>query len=250
MVGNLGLNQQYFSNRFLLICTVLVIFLFGCVKSASQNNKPVKKTYINPKIDMTFVFIPPGNIINGKDKLEIDNGFYLQTTEVTQGQWKRIIGSNPSYFRDCGEECPVENVAWPSVQDFITLLNQVDKNVQYRLPTENEWSYACCACDKASNLDAAFIRQLFKTSWFIENSNYQTHKVKTKKPNRYGLYDMLGNVAELCSDASNEAEYHTILGGHWYSYLWGVSCLRGKGRTKLITGSKMVGFRLVAIINE
>jgi formylglycine-generating enzyme required for sulfatase activity len=69
----------------------------------------------------------------------------MQTTEVTQGQWKAVMGDNPSYFKKCGDNCPVEKVSWDEVQDFIKKLNQKEGGNKYRLPTEAEWEYACRA---------------------------------------------------------------------------------------------------------
>jgi Uncharacterized conserved protein len=107
---------------------------------------------------MEFVSIPAGEFLMGshksdkeKDKDEtpqhkviIKNGFSMQKTEVTQGQWVEIMGSNPSYFKECGKDCPVESVSWNDVQEFIRRLNKkTGKN--YRLPTEAEWEYAARA---------------------------------------------------------------------------------------------------------
>ena len=65
----------------------------------------------------------------------------MQTTEVTQGQWDAVMGENPSYFQNCGEDCPVEAVSWNDVQEFIAQMNQRDEGI-YRLPNEAEWEYA------------------------------------------------------------------------------------------------------------
>ena len=72
-------------------------------------------------------------------------GFYIGITEVTQGQWRDVMGNNPSYFRNCGDDCPVESVSWNDVQQFIWRLNQTERTRKFRLPTEAEWEYACRA---------------------------------------------------------------------------------------------------------
>jgi formylglycine-generating enzyme required for sulfatase activity len=142
---------------------------------------------------MEFVYIEPGTFMMGSPsdepyrrdnerqyEVNISKPFYLQTTEVTQGQWKKVMGNYPPElrFKECGDECPVERVSWEDAQKFISRLNQMENTDRYRLPTEAEWEYA----------------------WFLNNSDYKTHPVATKKPNTWGLYDMHGNVFEWCLD--------------------------------------------------
>ena len=64
------------------------------------------------------------------------SGFYMGRYEVTQSQWIKVMGSNPSYFKDCGGDCPVEQVSWDDVQEFIRKLNSMEGGARYRLPTE------------------------------------------------------------------------------------------------------------------
>ncbi|MDP7530588.1 MAG: SUMF1/EgtB/PvdO family nonheme iron enzyme [Candidatus Scalindua sp.] len=125
--------------------------------------------------------------------------FYLGKTEVTQKQWTDIMGYNPSRFK--GGDSPVERVSWNSVQDFIKKLNK-STGMNYRLPTEAEWEYAArngggkekwAGADEESELD--------EYAWYYRNSAKDgTHAVAGKKPNGLGLYDMMGNVWEWCSD--------------------------------------------------
>ena len=125
--------------------------------------------------------------------------FYLGKTEVTQKQWTDIIGYNPAKFK--GGNCPVERISWNDVQDFIKKLNKAT-GMNYRLPTEAEWEYAArngggkekwAGADKESELD--------EYAWYYSNSARDgTHAVAGKKPNGLGLYDMMGNVWEWCSD--------------------------------------------------
>jgi formylglycine-generating enzyme required for sulfatase activity len=77
--------------------------------------------------------------------MTISKPFYLQTTPVTQGQWKRVMGKNLSSFPKCEEDCPVESVSWENAQEFLKRLNQMESSNNYRLPTETEWEYACRA---------------------------------------------------------------------------------------------------------
>jgi formylglycine-generating enzyme required for sulfatase activity len=177
-------------------------------------------------VGMNFVYITPGTFLMGSPNDEygrhdnevqrqvtLSNPYYLQTTEVTQKQWKTIMGSNPSYYSSCGDDCPVEQVNWEDIQQFIRSLNQREKTNKYRLPTEAEWEYAARAgtttafyngginkkrriskkhCESNPNLNAI--------AWNCGNSGAISHPVAQKQPNAWGLYDMTGNLWEWCQD--------------------------------------------------
>jgi formylglycine-generating enzyme required for sulfatase activity len=127
----------------------------------------------------------------------LTKGFYMQTTEVTQGQWNTIMGNNPSNFKDCVSNCPVENVSWNDAKEFVSKLNSKEGINKYRLPTEAEWQYACQA---GSKTDYANGNSLDVMGWYEKNSDFKTHPVAKKKPNAWGLFDMHGNVGEWCED--------------------------------------------------
>ncbi|MCP4113069.1 MAG: formylglycine-generating enzyme family protein, partial [Desulfobacteraceae bacterium] len=113
----------------------------------ADSNPFIKHFSIAPDITAEFAYIPPGTFIMGSPEDEpgrrdnekqhqvtITKGFYMQTTQVTQGQWKAVMGNNPSYFQS-GDDYPVENVSWNGVQEFIKKLNEKE-GAAYRLPTE------------------------------------------------------------------------------------------------------------------
>jgi len=129
----------------------------------------------------------------------LTKGFHMQTTEVTQGQWRAVMGNNPSYFKDCGDNCPVLNVSWNDVQIFIQKLKKKETN-KYRLPTEAVWEYAACAGNKGSFFFGNDDGKLKQYAWYSKNLGYQTHPVALKKHNKFGLYDIHGNVFEWCQD--------------------------------------------------
>ena len=177
------------------------------------------KSFTN-SIEMKFVFIPPGTFMMGsppnergrdnderQHQVTLTKGFYMQSTEVTQGQWKAVMGNNPSKFKDCGDKCPVENVSWNDCQHFIRTLNEIEKTNKYRLPTEAEWEYACRASSTTSfanggikELKCGYEPHLDKLGWYCGNAFGKTYPVAKKEPNAWSLYDMHGNVWEWCSD--------------------------------------------------
>jgi formylglycine-generating enzyme required for sulfatase activity len=133
------------------ITTLLIIVLVIVVSSMTM---AAEKNFTN-SIGMKFVLIPAGTFTMGspsskpdrrnsetQHQVTISRPFYMQTTTVTQGQWKSVMGSNPSGFSSCGDDCPVEQVSWNDVQDFIRKLNQQEGTDKFRLPTEAEWEYA------------------------------------------------------------------------------------------------------------
>ena len=165
---------------------------------------------IKNSIGMEFVLIPAGSFMMGSstgDKKEkpphevnISQSFYLQTTEVSQEQWKKVMGDTPSAFKSCGDDCPVENVSWEDAQRFIEKLNQLEKTKAYRLPSEAEWEYACRAGTTTEYSFGDDASKLGEYAWYQDNSSKTTHRVAGKKPNPWGLYDMHGNVWEWVED--------------------------------------------------
>ena len=125
--------------------------------------------------------------------------FLLGRTEVTQGQWIAVMGGNPSKFKQCGLDCPVENISWIDAQTFAHKLSQKTGKT-YRLPSEAEWEYAARAGSSGKWSFGDDASQLGQYAWFDANSNGKTHPVAKKKPNAFGLYDMHGNVYEWVQD--------------------------------------------------
>ena len=124
--------------------------------------------------------------------------FLIGKTEVTQGQWRAVMGSNPSSFGSCGDDCPVERVSWDDAQDFAKRLSQKTGR-QYRLPSEVEWEYAARAGSgsKWSFGDSEYPGDY---AWFSANNQGKTQRVAQKRPNAFGLFDMHGNVWEWVQD--------------------------------------------------
>ncbi len=164
-----------------------------------------------------MVVIPAGSFDMGSSKGEpnempvhrvtISRAFAIGKTEVTQGQWKALMGNNPSKFGNCGDNCPVEQVSWDDAQAFIEALN-AKTGKKYRLPSEAEWEYACRA---GAQQEYCGSDDLDSVGWYgglakpAGNSGKSTNPVATKQPNAWGLYDMSGNVWEWVEDVYHDS---------------------------------------------
>ena len=188
--------------------------------------------------------------------------FELGKFPVSQMEWISVMGKNPSANVACGGFCPVENVSWNEVRDFIKRLN-ARGSAKYRLPTEAEWEYAARSGGKAQawagTSDEA---ELGEYAWYIENAVFQAHPVGKKKPNGLGLYDMSGNVWQWTADwyaagydahavkqnpqGPRAGKQRALRGGYWGSPS---RMLRTTRRIGLMPDAKGPGFglRLVRI---
>jgi formylglycine-generating enzyme required for sulfatase activity len=187
-------------------------------------------------IGIVLVPIPAGEFMmgnNSKHLVTITKPFHLGAFEVTQEQYEKVTGKNPSHYK--GPNNPVENVSWDDAVEFCRKLSQLPKEKAaghvYRLPTEAEWEYACRAGTTTAFSFDDDASQLGQYAWFDENSGTTTHPVGGKKPNPWGLYDMHGNVWEWCQDWHGEypsepvtdptgpttGSYRVFRGGRWVS---------------------------------
>ncbi len=155
-----------------------------------------------------FAWIPPGNFVMGTKrgpaderpahKVVLKHGFWMACRPVTQEQWQKVMGKNPSGFRG-NPQLPVENVSWKDAQAFLEKLNALGEGT-FRLPTEAEWEYACRAGSTGKWCFGDDESQLDEWAWHPGNSGGHTHPAGTKRANGWGLYDMHGNVCEWCED--------------------------------------------------
>jgi len=218
---------------------------------ANTSNAQSPKEITN-SIGMKLVLIPKGTFTMGSPNEEeraendeeqhqvtISKDYYLGVTEVTQGQYEKVMGTNPSIFqkrvirKSDSSMYPVESVSWEDAVEFCKNLSELPEEKKagrvYRLPTEAEWEYACRAGSKTAYSFGADSRSLGDYAWFGGNSGQQTHPVGEKKANAWGLYDMHGNVLEWCSDwygeypkgtvsdpsGPNEGSDRVVRGGGW-----------------------------------
>ena len=123
--------------------------------------------------------------------------YYIGETEVTQALWQAVMGKNPSSFK--GNSNPVESVSWDDCQEFIRKLNSLTGRT-FRLPTEAEWEFAARGGNNSKGYKYSGSKNINGVAWYKNNSGSMTHAVKIKSPNELGIYDMTGNVWELCQD--------------------------------------------------
>lgn len=243
----------------------------------AQKVASAKLEKLKNRLGMEFRFIALGSFIMGMDcssetassnchQVNLTKGIYAQTSEVTQGQWKEVMGENPSFFKDCGPSCPVEQVSWYDAQKFISKLNRIEKTEKYRLPTEAEWEYMCRA--------GTVTPFSFGKCLTSEQANYDGHhpskgctqglyrekpiSVKDFPPNGWGLRGMHGNVWEWCEDwvgdypteavtdpkGPAKGSLRVIRGGGWNSY---AQACRSSNRSGIspVKSFANLGFRIV-----
>ncbi len=219
--------QSLFCFSAFLCCTLVASCLLAQTPKEITNSIGMKLVLI-PK--GTFMMGSPGSEIGREKKqtqheVTISKDYYLGVTEVTQGQYEKVMGTNPSFFQgdevaernpDTGRVIkevdssnhPVEQVSWEDAIDFCKKLSDLPGEKAagrvYRLPTEAQWEYACRAGSKSAYSFGESSKSLGDYAWFAGKSNGQTHPVGEKKATAWGLYDMQGNVFEWCSDWYDE----------------------------------------------
>jgi len=204
------------------------------------------KVFTN-SLGIKFQYIPAGEFMMGavpqykeadddekpQHKVRITKPFYMGKYPVTQEEWEKLMGNNPSEFKKAGKRAPVETVSWNDCQEFIKKLNQKEGKT-YRLPTEAEWEYSARGGVSGGSTIYTYgddVSKLDDYAWYDGNSGNTTHPVGQKKPNSLGLYDMMGNVREWCGDwyddeyyknspnadpkGADKGEFRVLRGGSW-----------------------------------
>jgi formylglycine-generating enzyme required for sulfatase activity len=201
------------------VCVIVLILTSYPFNSIAGSETPSSgEIWKEPATEMEFVWVPGGCYQMGCGKWTSDcyrdekplhevcvDGFWMGKTEVTQGQWKQVIGDNPAEFKK-GDNYPFENAKWAEIEKFIKKISSLSTDgYKFRLPTEAEWEYACRSGGKLEKYAGG--SDLDQVAWYIGNSNGSTHPVATKAPNDLGLFDMNGNVHEWVDDTYTGYSY-------------------------------------------
>ena len=183
--------------------------------------------YLGKKPDYDDEFSGGKNPNESQTYFKTVDDFYIGKYEITQIQWKAIMGNNPSKFK--GDNKPVESISWNDAQKFIKKLNEITGK-EYRLPTEAEWEYAARGGSLTHNYKYSGSNNIDDVTWYSINSGSITHTVGSKLPNELGIYDMSGNVWEWCNDYYKENDNYILKGGsyscgskHGCSVIWSIA---------------------------
>lgn len=246
------------------------------VSRGEHPSGPLPPQWKEPATGMEFVWVEGGTFSMGAGGWDPEgfphekpvhpvrlDGFWMGKYPVTQGEWLKVMGNNPSQFK-LGDGYPVECISWLEARQFIKRLSALDGELYlFRLPTEAEWEYACRSGGKpekyAGGTEESALEEL---AWHAGNSEDTPHEVGTRKPNALGLFDMSGNVWEWCEDIYCDTAYarhdgtnpawvegepdRVIRGGSWYSSPHTARC-SSRGFLDQTYRRHFVGFRLVRV---
>jgi formylglycine-generating enzyme required for sulfatase activity len=263
-------------------CILVVSLLIGGGSTFSNAQSPKELTN---SIGMKLLLIPKGTFTMGSPESEqgrqkeevqhevtISKDYYLGVYEVTQAQYEKVMGKNPSLYQgalvgNLDADLPVEKVSWDDASGFCKKLSDLPEEKKagrkYRLPTEAEWEYACRAGSKTAYSFDDEEGLLPEYGWFNRNSSDRTHTVGLLEPNAWGLYDMHGNVSEWCSDlygeypkvsvsdpvGPREGSHRVIRGGSWL-YLSEDCRSATRSHSDPLGSGTYGGFRVALVSNE
>jgi sulfatase modifying factor 1 len=276
-----SISRSFLHPLFRITIAVLAVTTFAFPAAAKAAPADSSLTETTNTIGIEMIRIPSGTFMMGspanesgrsdherQHKVTLSRGFWLGKTEVTQRQWKAVMGENPSKI--IGEDRPVERVSWHDCLEFCNALSRLEGLTPayliseagvtwnesadgYRLPTEAEWEYACRA-----GTTGPFAGDLDEMAIYSRNSGRKTSAVGIRRANSWGFHDMHGNVAEWCWDAyekdygagwvmdpigPDEGEFRVQRGGNWHFNAMGCRSA-SRGADKSDTLRNRLGIRL------
>ena len=257
--------------RKILFIIAATMLLFGCKKYIDYSAINFEDYFYVNGVSFEMVYVEGGSFDmgatteQGSDAWDTEkpvhsvtlSDYYIGRCEVTQELWEAVMGRNPSKFK--GAQNPVERVSWSDCQEFVSRLNSLTGRT-FRLPTEAEWEYAARGGNKSLHYKYSGSGNIDDVAWYYDNSGDKTHAVGTRTANELGIYDMSGNVDELCSDrydyysagaqtnpqGPSSDSYRVLRGGSWYYY---ARFCRVSSRSRSVpnSGYNDYGLRLVFV---
>jgi len=233
------------------------------IVGAKRRPGEIRRIRIGDNLSINLAWIPPGRFMMGdkpSHRVVLTRGFWMATYPTTQAIWRSVIGSNPSYFK--GNDHPMETISWDDCRVFCEELSRRTGH-SIRLPTEAEWEYACRAGTGTTYHNGNDESALRKVAWYSGNSGAKTQAVGSLPSNAWGLFDMLGNVAEWCDDYYGAYPVHEVTdptgppngttrvmrGGAWYGSADDCRCAC-RDWSSPSDRNDGVGFRIVIDANE
>ena len=225
------------------------------------------ETYVETAkgLNLKMIYVEGGTFAMGSNSGESDekpvhnvtlDSYYIGETEITQAQWRAVMGSNPSYYKD--DNRPVESVSWNDAQEFCKKLSDLTGK-RYVLPTEAQWEYAARGGNQSRGYTYSGSNNVNEVAKYGSSGGHSN--VKSKKPNELGIYDMSGNVWEWCSDwysssyssssqtnpqGPNSGGSRVLRGGSWYNYA-SICRVANRNSRKPSSSDYYYGFRVVCL---
>lgn len=250
------------------ILFTLILYLYFSLVSFAQE-QILRKSYTIEQTSFDMIYVEGGEFemgaLVGREELRTEEqpgfmvtlpDFYMAETEVTQGLWYEVMGTNPSFFQG-NDSLPVDNISWADGQKFVKKLRE-KTGASFRLPTEAEWEYAARGGRYTHYYEYSGSDIVDSVAWYDKNSEGMTHPVKQLAPNELGLYDMSGNVWEWINDkysnyttspkvnpqGGTSGNTRLDRGGSWFNQKSKVSVLH-RGRYSPNFKNKLTGLRIV-----
>ena len=257
----------------ILALGVSLAMLAGLCAYGNEKGEFTGEVTLPGGVQLKMIKVEPGSFMMGSENGESDEKpvhrvtltkpYYLGETEVTQAQWRVVMGNNPSHFQ--GDSRPVERVSWDDAMAFCLKLNDLGrapKGWKFTLPTEAQWEFAARGGNMSRGYTYSGSNNIGEVAWYGKNSGSVTHAVRQKGANELGFYDMSGNVWEWCLDQFGRGRYSSgavtdpqepqsssdcvLRGGSWDN---GAQLCRSANRDSLIRDNRYSngGFRLALV---